>query len=258
MLTCSHMHFAIPWDFALVLVLLAVVVPWRGYVRVRQLINKESLTSADRLVLYASTIAFQWLATLFVLWRCIAHGYTLASLGIQTSRLWLIIATSVALSALISLNQLASIRRLARLPREHQGFFRALTLKLMPQNPTERLAFFALVTTVSVCEEILYRGWAQVLFQQLFGSVLIAVVASAAFFSLAHLYQGRRGLIATFIVGVVFSATRAWTGSLIPTMIAHFAADFAAGMLAPVWISRADAARPHELAPADTSAGTHA
>lgn len=236
-----------PRDFAAVLLVLGVVVPWRGYVRVRQLISKESLPSADRLVLYASTIGFQWLATLFVLWRSLAHGYTLASLGMQAPRAWIVLAVSVALSALITANQLASIRRLASLPREQQGFFRALTLKLMPHNSSERLAFFALVTTVSICEEVLYRGWAQLIFQQQFGgSAALAVLASAAFFSLAHLYQGRRGVVVTFVVGALFSATRAWTGSLVPTMIAHFVADSAAGMIAPIWIRKADEARLHE------------
>ena len=112
----------------------------------------------------------------------------------------------------------------------------------MPQNAVERLAFFALVVTVAICEEILYRGWAQRFFQDLSGgSVVVAVIGSAALFSVAHIYQGRRGLIATFIVGALFSGVRAWSGSLIPTMAAHFAADLTAGLLAPVWLnSRAD------------------
>jgi membrane protease YdiL (CAAX protease family) len=113
----------------------------------------------------------------------------------------------------------------------------------MPQNTTERLAFFALVVTVAICEEILYRGWAQRFFQDLSGgSVVVAIIGSAALFSIAHIYQGRRGLIATFIVGAVFSGVRAWTGSLLPTMAAHFAADLAAGLLAPVWLN----SRPDE------------
>jgi membrane protease YdiL (CAAX protease family) len=251
------MHFAIPWDFAAVLVILAVVVPWRGYVRVKQLLKRESLSTPDRLALYASTIAFQWLATIFVLWRCAVHGYSPIALGIAVPRFWLVLAVTVAVSALITVNQLASIRRLASLPREKQGFFRALSLKLMPQNTTERLAFFALVVTVSICEEVLYRGWAQALFQTISGgSIVIALLASAALFSLAHSYQGRRGLIATFIVGALFSIVRAWTGSLVPTMAAHFTADLLAGILAPLWLSVADSARAHELVPTESSASS--
>jgi membrane protease YdiL (CAAX protease family) len=237
------MRFAIPWDFGFVLLVLAVVVPWRGYVRVNQLLRDETVSTPKRLVLYASTIAFQWLATIFVLWRCRIHGYRPAELGIAIPRPWLVLIAAVVLTALITANQLASIRRLASLSRDKQGSFRALSLKLMPQNTTERLAFFALVVTVAICEEILYRGWAQRFFQDLSGgSVVVAIIGSAALFSIAHIYQGRRGLIATFIVGAVFSGVRAWTGSLLPTMAAHFAADLAAGLLAPVWLN----SRPDE------------
>jgi membrane protease YdiL (CAAX protease family) len=252
--TSEHMRFAIPWDFAAVLVVLAIVVPWRGYIRVNQLLREETVSTPKRLVLYASTIAFQWVATLFVLWRCRIHGYRPADLGIALPRPWLTLTAAAVLTVLITANQLASIRRLASLPRDRQGPFRALSLKLMPQNATERLAFFALVVTVAICEEVLYRGWAQKFFQDFSGgSVLVAVIASAAIFSIAHIYQGRRGLIVTFVVGALFSIIRAWTGSLIPTMAAHFAADLAAGLLAPVWLNSQTGKAIDDAAPIGTS-----
>lgn len=224
----------LPWDFVLILIVLAIVVPWRGAVRVRALMRRPSLTSVDRIALYASTIAFQWLATGIILWRANAHGYRLADLGLAMPSPWLTVAVALALSALITLNQAASIRRLASLPSDKQGFMRALTLKLMPQNAPERLAFFALVTTVALCEEFIYRGFIQRLFQNISnGSIAIAVLGAAVFFSLAHLYQGRRGLIVTFLAGAIFSVVRACTGSLIPTMAAHFVADLSVGLLAP-------------------------
>jgi len=236
------MHLGIGWDSALIFAFLAVVVPWRGYVRVRQLIKREFIPTADRLLLYASTIGFQWVAALFILWRSQVRGYGLASLGLALPKPQLALWVTLGLSALISANQLASIRRLAMLPRQKQGFFRALSLKLMPQNTVERLAFFGLVVTVAICEEIIYRGWAQAIFLQLAGGlVIVSVLASALLFSLAHAYQGRRGLIATFIVGTVFSIIRVWTGSLYPTMIAHFIADISAGLLAPIMLNSADA-----------------
>jgi len=224
----------LPWDFIVILIVLAVIVPWRGAVRVRALMRRESLSSVDRLTLYASTIAFQWLATAIILWRANVHGYRLADLGLALPSPWLAAIVAIALSALITFNQAVSIRRLATLPSERQGFMRSLTLKLMPQNAPERLAFFALVTTVALCEEIIYRGFIQRLFFNLSGgATMIAILGAAVFFSLAHLYQGRRGLIVTFFAGAIFSAVRAWTGTLIPTMAAHFVADLSVGLLAP-------------------------
>jgi uncharacterized protein len=106
--------------------------------------------------------------------------------------------------------------------------------KLFPQDGIERLAFFALVVTVAVCEEFIYRGFVQHVFQSVAGgSLYFAVFGSAGFFALAHLYQGRRGLISTFIIGVLFAVSTVLCLSLIPAMAAHFVADFTAGMLAP-------------------------
>jgi uncharacterized protein len=78
----------------------------------------------------------------------------------------------------------------------------------------------------------------QVFFKVSDGSIAIAILGAAIFFALAHLYQGRRGLVVTFFAGVIFSAVRAWTGTLIPTMVAHFVADLSVGLLAPKLLAR--------------------
>jgi membrane protease YdiL (CAAX protease family) len=68
------------------------------------------------------------------------------------------------------------------------------------------------------------------------GLVLAGILGSAGVFAVAHLYQGRRGLITTFVVGLLFGAIRAWTGSLLAPLIAHFVADITAGLLAPFYM----------------------
>ena len=62
---------------------------------------------------------------------------------------------------------------------------------------------------------------------------LLLHAGSAVLFALAHLYQGMRGVFTTFIVGVLFSLIRAWTGSLMAPLVAHFITDIVAGFLAP-------------------------
>jgi len=62
---------------------------------------------------------------------------------------------------------------------------------------------------------------------------------SSVLFSLAHLYQGRRGVASTLLVGLLFSTIRVWTGSLIPCMAGHFVADAAIGFLGPVYMRSA-------------------
>jgi uncharacterized protein len=188
----------------------------------------------DRLSIYASTIAFQWLAAVIILWRTRAHGILLEQLGVAIPRPALAITVAIILAALISVNQIYSLRRLVAKPSEIKGVLPQLALKLFPQDDVERLVFFALVVTVAMCEEFIYRGFVQRVFQDWSGGHVVAgIVGSAVFFALAHLYQGRRGLLTTVVVGVVFSMVRSWTGGLLPTSVAHFVADFCVGMLAP-------------------------
>lgn len=229
------------WDFALILLFLAIAVPLLGRRRVRQLMQMPATTKEDRLALYASTIAFQWLASGIILWRTAAHGISAAQLGLAVPRPPITIALAIGLVALVLLNQIVGLKKLATQPAASQGLVPQLARTLFPQDHIERLAFFALVATVAVCEEFIYRGFVQHLIQTLSaGSIYTAVVGSAVFFAFAHLYQGKRGLISTFTVGILFSVVTAVTLSLVPSIAAHFAADFAAGILAPKYLAGAN------------------
>jgi hypothetical protein len=55
-----------PWDFWLIFFALGLVLPWRGRARMKKLLAMPHVSSMERLVLYASTIAFQWLAVAVV------------------------------------------------------------------------------------------------------------------------------------------------------------------------------------------------
>jgi membrane protease YdiL (CAAX protease family) len=223
-----------PWDFALILIFLGVAVPLLGRRRVRQLLQIPATTKEDRLRLYASTMAFQWLASILVFWRASARGITAAELNLGFPRPIFTVAVAIFLVTLIFLNQLIGVRRLSSHSTSNQGTIPQLARKLFPQDDVERLAFFSLVITVAICEEFIYRGFIQHVFRVASGSsTFVAVFGSAVFFALAHLYQGRRGLISTFVIGLLFSAATALCGSLLPAIAAHFVADFTAGMLAP-------------------------
>ena len=236
MLSSTGMH----WDFALILVFLGLAVPSLGRRRIRQLMQAPQTTKMDRLSLYASTVAFQWSAAGVVLWRAAKHGVSAAKLGVAIPNIFLVAVISIVLAALVFANQIFSLRKIAARPAEVRGSVPQLALKIFPQDNVERLAFFALVATVAVCEELIYRGFVQRVFQDWSrGYVIAGIAGSAIMFSLAHLYQGRRGLVSTFIVGLLFSGVRTWTGSLVPPLVAHFVADLTAGFLAPKAMLRA-------------------
>jgi len=240
------------WDFALILIFFGTAVPLLGRRRIRQLMRMPETTKRNRLTLYASTVAFQWLAVAVVLWRANAHQIPLPRLGIAVPRPALTAIVSIVLAALVLANQLVSLRRLATHPAEAKGVLPQLALKIFPQDSIERLAFFAVVVTVAVCEELIYRGFVQRVFEDWSGGLIIAgILGSGIMFGLAHLYQGPRGLITTFVVGLLFAAIRAWTGSLLAPLIAHFVADITAGLLAPSRLRSALAAHRGEASASD-------
>ena len=225
----------IPWDFALILLVLAIIVPWRGTVRVRELLARPALSPSDRIAMYGSTIAFQWVAAGFTVWRIHARGSFVASdLGLAFPHAVRAIAVGAGLSLVMAASQILSLRAVARLPAERRGKLFAIAGKLMPHSLTEALPFLALVCTVSVCEEFLYRGFAFAVFRDIAGqSVGAAIVGSSAIFAIGHLYQGRRGVATTFVLGIILASVRWWTGSLLPCMMAHFVTDMVAGFAGP-------------------------
>lgn len=246
------------WDFVVILLFLGGVVPWLGHRRVRRLLRVPFTTTTDRLALYASTIAVQWVVVAIVLWRTAVRGIHPARLGLAVPDPWLTISASIILSLVVLANQVFSIRRLTAQPTEIRGVLPELALKIFPQTDIERLVFVALVTTVALCEELIYRGFVQRIFQDVCrGSALAGIVISAIFFALAHVYQGRRGIVSTFTVGVIFATMRWWTGSLIPTAFAHFVADLVVGLLAPKRLRAALLAKTAETpVPSGTSITT--
>ena len=227
-----------PWDFILILFVLGVLVPWRGAMRIRRLLAQPALTTSERLSLYASTIAFQWLIVAIVAWRAFSRHLTLEELGLTVSAPWHTVLIAVVLTALLCVNQWASLRRIARLPENQRGFMLRFTEKIMPHSSPEVLVFTALACTAGVSEEFLYRGFVFAAFIRVFENatflaLFAAVVISSALFATGHLYQGWRGILTTFVVGILFSSLRIWSGNLAPPVAAHIAVDLVAGVCGP-------------------------
>ena len=220
-------------DYCFILVLLAAVLPIAGKFRVDRLLARPETPRRDRLRIYASTIVFQWLLVAFTVWRLRTHGVAFSEIGISVNLSLRLFLTTAVLVAWGATNQLISLRLLDTRPSEAQGKIAQVALRVFPRDFLERATFLLVVCTVAICEEFLFRGFVQSLFAGLLHSAWAGILISAGFFSLAHLYQGRRGIIATFIVGVIFGAARLISHSLIPCIVGHFVIDFIAGYYLP-------------------------
>jgi len=221
------------WDFALIFFFLAIIVPGLGRRRVRVLLELPDTTKSDRLSLYASTITLQWVFAAVILWRVSHHSIRPEQLGLRLAAVPVTCTTSIVLSGAVLVLQLVSLRRLNSDPGASDSETVQIARKVFPRDMLERACFTALVCTVAICEEFIYRGFVQYVFQAWSGSLVAGIVGSSLLFSIAHLYQGKRGLVSTFGAGAIFAGVRAWTGTLIPTIFAHFVADLTIGLLAP-------------------------
>jgi membrane protease YdiL (CAAX protease family) len=222
------------WDFALILIFFLTAVPLLGLRRIRRLMRMPETTKRNRLALYGSTVVFQWLAVAFIFWRVQAHRIPLPDLGLAVARPGFTAIVTILLSAFVLGYQLVSLRTISTHPELVRGTLPQIALKIFPHDSTERVAFLAVVATVAICEEWIYRGFAQWVIQDWSGGIILAGIAgSALMFALAHLYQGLRGVLATFVVGILFATIRTWTGSLMAPLVAHFIVDIIAGFLAP-------------------------
>jgi membrane protease YdiL (CAAX protease family) len=212
-----------PWDIWLIFL--------RGRIRLKQLLAKAVVSSDERISLYLSTIAFQWIATGIAAWRAWAHGYSRIELGLGTgpnlSRSLIAgICGTVILAGLHWMN----FRRMGRLPDRLPQRVRVMAERILPQSKRERVPFLALAITAGCCEEFLYRGFAMAAFSRAGFPIWASVVVSSVLFGAAHLYQGRSGLIGTGILGLLFGAFRAFTGSILPVTAWHAAVDIVAGV----------------------------
>jgi membrane protease YdiL (CAAX protease family) len=227
-----------PWDFAVILFALGVLVPLRGRAKMRNLLAQPVVTSMDRLSLYASTIAFQWICLAVTAWRAWARGLGAAELGITIPDVKRIAIAAVAGAAILGSAHWMNLRRMSRMQPEARGFFQRLAEHIFPQSDVEKLVYFALALTAALCEEFLYRGFTMAALARAGFPVWAAVAASSALFGLGHLYQGRRGVLATLAFGILFGMARIAYDSLVPVVVWHATVDAVGGLAGPHYLLR--------------------
>jgi membrane protease YdiL (CAAX protease family) len=227
-----------PWDFWLIFFVLGVLLPWRGRTRLQRLLAMPQVGTVERLSLYASTIAFQWLAVAVAGWRAWARGLTALELGLVIPGRARIFLAAIVGAATLAALQWLNLRRMGQLAPELRGFLQALAERILPQSGVELLPYFALAVTAGVCEEFLYRGFAMAALARTGLPVWGVVLLSSILFGMGHLYQGRSGLVSTLLLGVVFAVARITYHSLAPVILWHVAVDLVAGVAGPRYLVR--------------------
>jgi membrane protease YdiL (CAAX protease family) len=213
----------VPWDFWLIFFVLGVLLPLRGRLRLQKLLALPQMGSRERLSLYASTIAFQWLAVAVVAWRAWARGLTADELGLVVHGRWRILIAGIVGAATLGGLQWLNLRRMGRSSGKGREFMRVLAERILPQSRVELIPYLGLAVTAGLCEEFLYRGFAM-------------AALTSVLFGLAHLYQGRGGLVSTLVIGTVFGTARIAYDGAVPVMLWHIAVDAVAGVAGPKYL----------------------
>jgi membrane protease YdiL (CAAX protease family) len=228
-----------PWDFWLIFIALGVLLPLRGRLRLEKLMTIPQMGRRERLSLYASTIGFQWLAVGVVAWRAWARGLTAEELGLVVHGRWRILITAIVGAATLGTLQWFNLRRMGRSSAKARKFFEVLAERILPQSRMELLAYLGLAVTAGLCEEFLYRGFAMAALTRAGLPGWGVVLSSSLLFGLAHLYQGRGGILSTLVIGTLFGTARIAYDGLLPVMLWHFAVDAVAGVAGPKYLVRA-------------------
>jgi uncharacterized protein len=228
-----------PWDFWLIFLILSVVIPWRGRLRLQQLLAQPVTGTKEKLVLYGSTIAFQWLLAGAVAWRAIARGLSVADLGLARPFTAGMLFLTLMGAVLLGTFQWFNLRRIGGMSGPIPDFMRKLTERVLPISMVEFGPYTALAVTAGVCEEFLYRGFAMAALSRAGLAAWMVVIVTSVLFGLAHTYQGKSGILGTTLMGLVFGAARIWLQSLAPVAVWHSTVDIVAGIAGPKYLMRA-------------------
>jgi membrane protease YdiL (CAAX protease family) len=174
---------------------------------------------------YFWNIVSLWTFTVIAIALLYGNGFTLAqfgqNLGAYPRNLLTVAGVVILVIAVISLNKLQK-RKIT--PEQYAKQTESIR-KLIPTTPAERFVAIPLAFTAGFCEEFLYRGYLLNLAASATKSLWLGLLISSILFGFAHLYQGRKGVVGTSIIGLVFGLIFLASRSLFPGQFLHTAMD---------------------------------
>lgn len=177
----------------------------------------DEVRDARSAIYVSASLSLIFLASLFflvALWRGLPAevvGWQVGAAG--PAFLW---AAATAVAGLVFVWIIVRIGERIGLPES------GMALALMPRNGPEIRGFLMLAGAAAVCEEYLFRGFAQGVVGQAIGSPWPAVGLASISFGISHGYQRLIGILRATVLGALLALPVVWTGSLFPAIVAHF------------------------------------
>jgi uncharacterized protein len=212
---------------------LLIITPLFGYFRHRK--AKERMQSGDRLakaLLLREVLIRQVINTCLVCGLWIFGGVPGALLGLRAPPSWLL---TIGLTVATAIFLVVSALRLRAKSGQIREKLDQRAGALLPDSATERRWFAAICVCGGIYEELAYRGF---LFYYL-GLVIPQIngvekgLVTSVLFGLGHLYQGRKGMIATGVAGLIMAAFYLVGGNLLLPVVAHIIGNLRALLIFP-------------------------
>jgi len=143
---------------------------------------------------------------------------------VETAGLAFVWAIGVAVAGLATVWLVVRAGQILKLPESRLSFV------LMPRTSDEKRAFLLVAAVAAVGEEYLYRGFMYHVFADSLGGVWIAATLTSVSFGVAHGYQRTIGMLRATLLGALLAVPVIWTGSLFPSIVAHFWINAAVGL----------------------------
>lgn len=217
---------SLSWADHVVVVLFAVVLPTIStlrWPRRKQLLREDR--PGIRPKLYRSTIVTQWILSALALWAWFGQGRTAGSLGLGwAGGIWAWVVAALVVALLLLMTRQAPA--IGRSPELAEQFLEQVDEQapFLPRDTSEFRLFILVAITAGLCEELLYRGYLMRYLGSVMGAWALPVHALA--FGLAHAYQGPKGVLKTFVAGLLLGALTLGSGSLWPSVVLHAFTDF--------------------------------
>ncbi len=210
--------FALFAMLAVVLVAIPVVAVWRARMDDPDRAQERRIKHAR----YTRGMLILWGITALALYALRLYGLSPADVGVRAPQEpWEYCAGLIvpAFFAFINVGR----RNIS------QDYLRKVS-RVIPVDASDWIWFVPAALTAGLCEEFLYRGYALTQISALTGSVYAGFVLSSVAFGIAHVYQGRLGVLGTMITGALYASVFLLTGSIVPCMIGHFVQDIFGGI----------------------------
>ncbi|PDP88401.1 CPBP family intramembrane metalloprotease [Glycomyces fuscus] len=218
---------------ALVVLYLLAVEPWWGRSAYARLERVRDTDPGALLRLFGTSALVWWgLTAVVVLTVAVSPGLRPADVGFAVPAAGMGQTLATMTGMLVAIVVVLVLLRVSGLDRRLLAGQRAVSA-ILPRDRRERWAAAGASVTAGVCEEVVFRGLLIALGVSLGLDVTVAAGISLGLFAVAHLYQGRTGVLLVTLVGLVLTNLYLSTGSLLLPVFLHVLIDLRALLLTP-------------------------